>query len=136
MFTDQDRQSVAYAICVSGVTAADIASRQTTGSGVLVDTAARASFALMTAQRLAPATKQKLLFHAATISESEIIVGLHVIREIYPALDQSEALRVFAAARMEIAHNPARYRVITIATSGGGSVPATRQQEIGPPPTS
>ena len=106
---------------LSGTAANDSSPRRVTGGKkqnvVLVETAARASIALMTAPNLAAATKQKLLFHAAKISESEILTGLQVIREILPKLERPGALRVFAAARLEIAHNPAKYRVVPMPRS-------------------
>lgn len=113
-FTQDERQGIQYAACTGGSATSNLTVTRGTGSdGVLVQTAARAAFALMAATRLATPTKQKLHSRFAALSESEIMAALHALREVQPTLAKDEALRVLAAARMEIAHNPAKYRIIT-----------------------
>jgi hypothetical protein len=112
-FTDDERQGIHYAACIGGAALSNVVVKRGSGGDVvLVETAARAAFALMAAKRLSPATRQKLLLRSATLLESEIMAALDALLELQPALTKFEALRVLAAARMEIAHNPARYRVI------------------------
>ena len=111
-FTDGERQSVAFALCHRGPTTAQLSNhRVNEGERVPVRTAASAAFALLATKRLARATKQKFQTSAAIFSESEILGSLGALREMQPTLDKPEALRILAAARMEIAHNPAKYRV-------------------------
>lgn len=105
IFTEEDKTSTAYAMCVAGTTIVGGAVGAATRSpiAIVVLAAAGLGYGLMACPRLAPAIKKKLLSSNAVLSDSELSQALRVVRDETGVRTKSDALAVLAQARQQLA---------------------------------
>ena len=103
LFTDDDRATTAYRMCVAGTTITGAAVGRWGGLyGVLAGGAAGLAYGLMTCKKLSPYIERKLFSRNAKLSDAELSKVLKEVRNQTGVRSKSSALALLADARREM----------------------------------
>lgn len=110
IFTEDDKRSTAYRLCVMGHMAIGATMGSLAGGQTLLGAAAGTAWGLFTCKALQEPIKKKLFSSAEPLTESELKQALSAVKQEFPFLTKKEALEVIAGARIDAVRNPAQYR--------------------------
>lgn len=111
VLTTEDRQQVAYAMCIGGsVLLGAAVGRLGALPGLAAGAAVGLLIGLATCRKLAPAIQRKLLSHSDALSESEVLAVLRVLRDDAGVATKHDAMYLLGRARVAAAGPAAQCR--------------------------
>jgi hypothetical protein len=111
VLSEEDKQSVAYHMCVGATTIVGAAVGAPAGpGGVVAGGAVGLAIGLKACPYLATPVKKKIFSSKAKLTEKEVVAALRAIRLQQPGMSKSDALNWLAAVRQDVAQKPMKYR--------------------------
>jgi hypothetical protein len=109
IFTEEDKQHVAYGACVMGWVAVGATLGSMAGGQTLLGAGGGAVWALFTCKYLQQPIKRKLFSSSTRLTEHEFRQALIAVKSQFPNVSKQGALDILAAARREASKDPRRY---------------------------
>jgi hypothetical protein len=108
--TEQDKEHVAYGLCVLGLAGVGATWGAAAGGQILLGAAGGTVVGLFSCRHLHEPIKRKLFSRNGRLSEEEFRLTLIAAQREFPFASKTRLLDLIAEARIEAAREPSRYR--------------------------